>query len=135
MWFKAESYLPQKRAMRFIDYIRLADSGHIARARIRDNNPLMTEQGLPAHVGVEYMAQALAGRKNIESRGGARSGVILNIKDVHIAQAYFDSDQEIHVSVMPVHRDGDYDVSFCVVSQKDEIISAEISVMEYSNER
>lgn len=135
MWRRADEYLPQKRAMRFVDFISDGDGGVAAHATIRPDNPLMTERGLPAHVGIEFMAQAIAGKRNLGAIHPANSGVILNIKDVCIRRPYFSVDEEINITVETVLNDGRYEVCACVVSQRDVVISAEISVMENGSGR
>jgi predicted hotdog family 3-hydroxylacyl-ACP dehydratase len=133
MCIDAKAHLPQKNAMQFVDYIRLSEQSSVAKAMIRNDNPLMTVNGLPAHAGIEYMAQAIAGTRNYEGSAGDKAGVILDVKEIEIQQSFFTPDEEINVFVDVVHKDGKYEVSACKVEQGKLIISAEISVMETDN--
>lgn len=130
IWIPAENYIPHRNSMRFIDEICAASHGVIARASIRADNPLMTAKGLPAHAGIEYMAQALAGQKGLLNISGIKNGVIVGVKNVSIFQDHFNRDARIEVSVNLIHNEGGYQVAECKVMQGGPIISAEISVME-----
>lgn len=135
MWLRAERYLPQKRAMRFIDYINDSDDGIVARAIIRPENPLLTEFGLPAHAGIEFMAQAIAGKRSVAEDRPGTSGVIMSIKNVHIERPYFYENEEVNVTVDTILSGDQYEVCCCVVSQGAVVITAEIAVMENGDGR
>jgi predicted hotdog family 3-hydroxylacyl-ACP dehydratase len=133
LWQAAETLIPHRRAMRFIDQVTSNDRGLIARAHIRADNPLLTDSGLPAHAGIEYMAQALAGQKGLRNTKDIRNGVIVGISNVEITRPYFTQEAELFVYVDAIDQEGGYQVATCRVIQGEEIISAEISVMEKNN--
>jgi predicted hotdog family 3-hydroxylacyl-ACP dehydratase len=133
-WHAAEPLIPHRGAMRFIDELCTNTLGLVARARIRSNNPLLTAVGLlPAHAGIEYMAQALAGQKGLLSDDEIKNGVIVGIKNVRIFHPNFFSEGELLVYVDRLEQEGPYQVAECRVIQGEPIIAAEISVMETSH--
>ena len=135
MWLDAKDLIPHDRTMRFIDAVRPNEGDIVARGRVRNDNPLLEPKGLPAHVGIEYMAQAIAGLRGIaEPKSAKRSGVIVNIKEVNIHKPFFIVGEQIEVLVESLYKDETFEVNLCRAIQGDEIISAEISVAEIVNE-
>lgn len=133
-WQAAEDLIPHSKAMRFVDSLCVNTLGLVARAKIRSDNPLLTATGLlPAHAGIEYMAQALAGQKGLLDHANIKNGVIVGIKDVKVFRQNFFSEGELLIYVDRVEQEGDYQVAECRVVQGEPIIAAEISVMETSH--
>jgi predicted hotdog family 3-hydroxylacyl-ACP dehydratase len=133
-WQAAEPLIPHGGAMRFIDELCANTLGLVARARIRNDNPLLTTLGLlPAHAGIEYMAQALAGQKGLQQQDDIKNGVIVGIKNVKIFRPNFFSEGELLVYVDHLEHEGPYQVAQCRVIQGEPIIAAELSVMETSH--
>lgn len=137
-WHSAEDLIPHRGAMRFIDELNtLAQSTTkqplVARARIRNDNPLLTSAGLPAHAGIEYMAQALAGQKGLTNKDEIKNGVIVSIKNVSVFRPHFFPKGELLIYVDRIQQEGSYQVAECRVVQGEPIITAEISVMETSH--
>lgn len=135
MWMPANDYIPHEKSMRFIDVICENTGGCVAKGVVRDDNPLLTEEGLPAHVGIEYMAQAIAGQRGIAQQDSAKKGgVIVNIKAVQIARSHFAVGEEIEIFIESLHRDATFEVNRCVAVQGEQVIEAEISVAEINDD-
>ena len=135
MWKEAKDFIPHERTMRFVDFIRNDTGRSIARGCVRNDNPLLTADGLPAHVGIEYMAQAIAGQRGLSSNESTKkSGVIVSIKAVEISQSHFHIGQDIEVFIEILHKDDVFEVNLCRAIQGEEVIRAEISVAEIAGE-
>lgn len=133
-WHTAEPLIPHRGAMRFIDELCANTLGLVARARIRNDNPLLTAVGLlPAHAGIEYMAQALAGQKGMHNQGDIKNGVIVGMKNVNVFRPNFFSEGELLIYIDRLEQQGSYQVAECRVIQGETIIAAELSVMETSH--
>ncbi|AXA92288.1 hypothetical protein [Massilia sp. YMA4] len=108
----AAPYLPHGGAMRLID--RVADDGS-AYATIRADNPFLLPAGLPAWVGLEYMAQGVAAAHNLRARraGASRPGVITSFKALRCQREWLDPALGLTVSSELLHADGGHAVSAC----------------------
>lgn len=82
-----EHALPHRGAMRLIDRLLEADDTHIrCAARIRADNPLLVAGRLPAHAGIELLAQACG--LLLGARGGhddpPPAGAIAQVKSFRV---------------------------------------------------
>lgn len=135
MWIPAKEYLPHRNRMLFIDHIRLSENDSIAKAIVRDDNPFLVDEKLPSYIGIEYMAQALAGQRGMlfdEAKG--MMGFIVSIKSVDIKKPYINKFEEINILADVVHRNNQFEASVCTLMQDEEILTAELSVMGAKHE-
>jgi predicted hotdog family 3-hydroxylacyl-ACP dehydratase len=88
-----ESFVPHRGAMLLIDRLLAADEEcAIVEARVREDGPFVQEDGVPAWVGIEYMAQAIAAwaGARAERRGApARPGFLLGSRRYEASQSVF----------------------------------------------
>ncbi|PLP99067.1 ApeP family dehydratase [Cupriavidus pauculus] len=68
--------VPHAGAMRLIDELLEADATHgVARATVRPTQLFVDDAGMPAWIGVEYMAQTIAAWAGMQAREAGRSPV------------------------------------------------------------
>lgn len=76
-----ETLVPHTGAMRLIDELLEADATHaVARATVRNTQLFVDDAGMPAWIGIEYMAQTIAAWGGMQARGtgeGPRPGFLL----------------------------------------------------------
>lgn len=113
---EAAPYLPHQGLMRLIDLIG-ADG--TAQGRIRADNPFLQPQGLPAWVGLEYMAQAVAAGHNLRHAraGAARPGVITSFRDLRCERDWLDPALPLTVRTELVHAEDGHAVHACSLWQ------------------
>ncbi len=83
----SHEHLPHRGAMRLIDGVLDVDEARIrCHARIRADNPLLVDGRLPAHAGVELLAQAGGLLLGARAAGGTAptAGAIVQIKSFRV---------------------------------------------------
>lgn len=95
------------------------DTTVVATVNMGDTNPFMTPEGLPAHVGVELMAQTCGtwvGAHALESREPVRLGYLLGTRRYLATTDWFGRDQPLEVSASVVFRDQGMGVFDCSIA-------------------
>jgi predicted hotdog family 3-hydroxylacyl-ACP dehydratase len=114
--------------------IACTDTGCVAGVTIGPDSPFRQDNGVPAHVGVEYMAQACAAFSGLQAlRAGAapRMGFLLGTRHYQATRAWFADGAQLAVAVDLVYRDDDIGVFDCCIRSDDETIaSAQLIVAE-----
>lgn len=101
-----ESLVPHKGPMCLIDSV--VDAGEdwiIARAEIRADNMFVQDQGVPAWVGIEYMAQAvsaLAGLRQRKNRSDVKLGFLLGTRKYSTERAFFEVGSVLQIKAQEV---------------------------------
>jgi predicted hotdog family 3-hydroxylacyl-ACP dehydratase len=130
---EAAPYLPHEGVMRLIDQIGECGTAYAA---IRSDNPFLQPDGLPAWVGLEYMAQAVAAGHNLRNaRGGAaRPGVITSFRELEYARDWLDPALALTVRTELVHEDHGHAVHRCYVWQDGGEAAPLVSATVYTKE-
>ena len=105
-----------------------------AEVAIHPGSSFFQKDGVPAYVGIEYMAQAcgaFSGVAAMRSGGAPRLGFILGTRGYHATHAWFCDGQRLIITVELVYRDGEVGVFDCTVLSEAEVIaSAQLIVAE-----
>ncbi|WP_019449362.1 hotdog family protein [Cupriavidus sp. BIS7] len=95
--------VPHAGAMRLIDELLEADdTACMARATVRPTQLFVDEAGMPAWIGIEYMAQTIAAWAGVQARGsghGPRPGFLLGSRRYASDVAAFPVGSELTVRV------------------------------------
>jgi len=107
----------------------------VAAVAIRPGIPFFQPgRGVPAHVGIEYMAQACgayAGLEALESGERVRIGFLLGTRRYVANVDWFEEDRQLAVSVVEVFRDGSMGVFDCtILSEGHELATAQLNVYQ-----
>lgn len=112
-----EDLVPHARPMLLLDTILACDAdGAQALVTIQPDSPFAGPQGVPAHVGIEYMAQTCGAWAGGEARRVGKPpqlGYLLGTRRYHAAQAFFPVGTRILVEVTLSFRDGPMGVFDC----------------------
>ena len=126
--------IPHAGAMRLIDELLEADATHaVARATVRPTQLFVDDAGMPAWIGIEYMAQTIAAWAGMQARsaGGApRPGFLLGARRYACDVAAFPAGSAltIHVRLEMAGDDG-LSLFACTVAQDgNEVARATVSV-------
>lgn len=83
----AEPYLPHAAPMALVERIVSHDARRVVgESTVRADNPFVDEAGLPAWVGVEYMAQTVAAHAGLQAAADGRAprrGVLIGTRRMH----------------------------------------------------
>ena len=114
-----------------IDY---DDASLRASLTIRPDHPFFAEGGVPAHVGIEFMAQACGawsgavGRQNGEK---VRLGMLLGTRRYEAMVERFAAGSRLIVSVILAFRDGELGVFDCAIESDGETLAkAQLTVYQ-----
>jgi predicted hotdog family 3-hydroxylacyl-ACP dehydratase len=92
------------------------------------------EKGVPAHVGIEYMAQAcgaFSGAAACSTGAAPRIGFLLGTRRYAAMRAWFADGERLVVTSDLIYRDDEVGVFDCVIRSGDEVIAtAQLMVME-----
>lgn len=102
MQYALDDLLPHRAPMLFIDAVDA--ERNLAFFTPKSTQLLALEPGLPAWVGVEIMAQAIAALTQLAQRQAGssdrlRSGMLLQVKGFSCEQPYFEFDQPLCIGV------------------------------------
>jgi predicted hotdog family 3-hydroxylacyl-ACP dehydratase len=91
------------------------------------------KSGVPAYIGIEYMAQsiaAFAGAKALEQGKPVQIGFLLGSRKYQQAQNYFNNGSHLKVKIVELHKEtSGLGVYSCEISnQKNMIASAQVNV-------
>lgn len=113
------------------------DKSLSAEVAIHPGSSFFQRNGVPAYVGIEYMAQACGAFSGVAAKRNGeapRMGFILGTRRYHATRAWFGDGQRLVVRVELVYRDGEVGVFDCSVLSEDEIVaSAQLIVAEPRN--
>lgn len=128
--------LPHKPPMVLLDKIIGWDKDRVeAEITIRhDSTFFIPGKGVPAHVGIEYMAQtcgAFAGLKAKETGDSVRIGFLLGTRQYRASFDWLAAGTQLRVSAIEIFSDGSMGVFDChVFEAKRELASAQLSVYQ-----
>lgn len=128
--------LPHGPELMLLDRVIAADRDGIAVAvAIRANSPfLVAGHGVPAHVGLEYMAQACGAFAGLEARSrGApvRVAFLLGTRRYQALRPWFALGEALQVRARLVLRDGRMAVFDCrIIGGNSDIATAQLTVYE-----
>jgi predicted hotdog family 3-hydroxylacyl-ACP dehydratase len=112
-----EHLLPHRPPMILIDELLAYDD---ARARaaviIRDTSLFLEPEGVPSHIGLEYMAQtcgAHAGALALEHGGVVKIGLLLGSRQYRAHVPHFRRGERLEICVSAVYRDGEVGAFDC----------------------
>lgn len=102
-------YLPHRGKMLLLDRLIKADDNHaVASVTIRRDSLFVTEKGVPASVGIEYMAQTVAAYSGAVDRQAGQSpkiGLLLGSRRYDSQTAYFNVGDTLRITVSPVYME------------------------------
>ena len=133
--YAIEQVLPHAGPMILLDEIRAFDEeGVEARVRIRPDSRFMRPEGMPAHVIIEYMAQAcsaFSGIEALESGGSPRIGYLLGTRAFRANRVWMDEGQRLTITARLIFRDDGMAVFDCRAESEDsEIALAQLTVYQ-----
>jgi predicted hotdog family 3-hydroxylacyl-ACP dehydratase len=116
------------------EVVSYSDSDLRAAVTVREDSPFHQDNGIPTHVGIEYMAQACGAFSGIQARrdGTApRVGFILGTRRYLAKQQWFADATRLMVTVTLVYRDGEVGVFDCTISAGEDVLAeAQLIVAE-----
>ena len=115
-----EELLPHARPMLLLDQALACDAdGARAAVTIRPDLPFAGPDGVPAHVGLEFMAQACgvwAGGEAKRRGGAARLGYLLGTRRYHAARPFFPLGERLEIDARLIFRDAAMGVFACRIA-------------------
>jgi predicted hotdog family 3-hydroxylacyl-ACP dehydratase len=115
-----ESVLPHDRPMILIDEIVACDeTSLVAAVTITDRSLFLEADGVPAYVGIEYMAQACgayAGVRALAAGDPVRVGFLLGTRQYMAHVSCFRRDDRLTISVTMIYRDQEMGVFDCRIA-------------------
>lgn len=128
--------LPHAPPMVLLDSVIGWDKGRLdAAVAIRPGIPFFRSgKGVPAHVGIEYMAQACgacAGLEALETGEAVRIGFLLGTRRYRAAVDWFTDGAQLTVSVSEMFRDGSMGAFDCsILINGREVATAQLNVYQ-----
>jgi predicted hotdog family 3-hydroxylacyl-ACP dehydratase len=119
------------------EVVAIGDASLSAAVTIGPRSPFRQENGVPAHVGIEYMAQtcgAFSGARARRAGEMPRLGFILGTRRYHATRAWFADGERLVVTIDLVYLDEEVGVFDCVIRSGGEIVAnAQLMVSEPKN--
>jgi predicted hotdog family 3-hydroxylacyl-ACP dehydratase len=116
------------------EVLACTEHGLSAAVTIREASAFRQEDGVPAHVGLEYMAQACGAYSGVSARRAGKPpnrGFILGTRRFHAARAWFVDGMRLEVSADLVYRDDEVGVFDCAISSGGDVLAtAQLIVAE-----
>ena len=134
--YPIDSLLPHARPMILLDRVIARDTEQlVAEVMVRPETPFFRpDQGVAAHVAVEWMAQACGayvGARTLDAGMPVRVGFLLGTRDFNCRIAWFGSGNILTVSAVLTYRQDDVAVFDCKVSRQDEdVATAQLTVFQ-----
>ena len=130
-----ESLLPHAAPMLMLDQVLSHDADSvIAAVTLRPDHPFATPDGVPAHVGIELMAQTCGLWAGIEARTGgeaARVGFLLGTRRYKATRPWFAMGERLEIHARVVFRDQGMGVFDCQIKGGDEVVAlAQLTVYQ-----
>jgi predicted hotdog family 3-hydroxylacyl-ACP dehydratase len=130
-----EDLLPHARPMLLLDKALVCDAdGARATVAIRAGSPFAGPEGIPAHVGIEFMAQACgawAGGEAKRNGGPVRVGYLLGTRRFSCSRPFFATGERLEVSARLVFRDAEMGVFECRIEDAAGNVLAEAQLSVY----
>ena len=106
--------LPHAPPMLLLDAVLGYEDGQLlAQVTIRPDSIFFRDGGVPAHIGIEYMAQAcgaLAGIEALSASRPVRLGLLLGTRNFRAARDFFREGETLLISVDQMFRDAEMGV-------------------------
>ena len=133
-----DELLPHARPMILLDeVVGRVDGRFVVALTVREGAPFVRPGiGAPAHVAVEWMAQACGAQVGAEAReagGPVRMGLLLGTRDFRCSVPRFAVGERLEVSVVPVFRDetmGSFDCAVARAGSGEELAKAQLTVYQ-----
>jgi len=123
--YPVASLLPHRPPMILIDeVVGYDDNALIAAVNITEASLFLTPEGVPGHVGIEYMAQACgayAGVQALASGEPVRIGLLLGTRDYRIAEPWFRRGDRLLITATMVFRDDPVAAFDCTIAIDDRV--------------
>lgn len=137
--YAVSDLLPHAPPMLLLDAVRGYDTGQLqAQVTIRDDSLFFRGEGVPAHIAIEYMAQAcgaLAGIEALSAHRPVRLGFLLGTRNFRSTRDFFRSGERLLISVDEVFRDVEMGVfDGCVSVEEVTLVTATLNVYQPQNE-
>ncbi|MBV9248981.1 MAG: hypothetical protein JO227_07040 [Acetobacteraceae bacterium] len=134
-----EELLPHQHPMILLDQVLRYDSGGVtAFVIIRPDHPFAAAEGVPAHVGIELMAQACGAFVGAHARAegmAPRIGLLLGTRDYRAHAGWFRMGDRLEITAEVLFRDTEMGVFACRVSRgSDTLAEAQLTVCEPADE-
>jgi predicted hotdog family 3-hydroxylacyl-ACP dehydratase len=130
-----EDLLPHARPMLLLDEALACDaSGARAAVTIRPDSPFIRPEGVPAHVGIEFMAQTCgvwAGGEAKRQGGKARVGYLLGTRRYQAERPFFRTGERLTVTAALVFLDAGMGVFDCRIEGGDGQVLAQAQLSVY----
>ena len=134
-----ENYVPHRGAMLLLEKLLSADAeSAVAQVTVPRDGLFLQDAGMPAWVGLEYMAQtvaAWAGWQSVQAGGAVKLGFLLGTRKYQCAQSFFAPGSVLRVSVRcELIGENGLGMFDCQIHAQDaEVATARISVYEPEN--
>jgi predicted hotdog family 3-hydroxylacyl-ACP dehydratase len=119
--------LPHSGAMLLLDRVLGCDEQSLtADVTIRESSPFAEADGVPAYVGLEFMAQscgAFAGAQALRTGEPVRIGFLLGTRDYEASRPWFRQDERLVVTATMVFRDAEMGVFDCRIESGGETVA------------
>jgi predicted hotdog family 3-hydroxylacyl-ACP dehydratase len=136
-WSVADLLPHTGEALLLDEVIACSETGLSAGVTIGPNSAFWGKEGVPAHVGLEYMAQtcgAFSGARARRAGEEPRVGFILGTRHYLAARAWFADGERLVVTSDLVWRDEEVGVFDCVIRSGAEVVAtAQLIVSEPKN--
>ena len=136
MMFPIESCIPHRGTMRLIDRLLEHDADSVVvETRVPFDGLFLDAAGMPAWVGIEYMAQAIAAWAGVQARGRGEApklGFLLGTRRYNCTLGYFERGQVLRIEARrEVMGDNGLGVFACRISDDgEELATALVTVFE-----
>jgi predicted hotdog family 3-hydroxylacyl-ACP dehydratase len=136
-WTVAELLPHTGPALLLDEVIDWTDLGITTTVTIGPDTPFRGDHGVPAHVGLEYMAQtcgAFSGAMARRAGGKPKPGYLLGTRRFLATRAWFREGERLLVSSELVYRDQQVGVFDCLIRSGNEVVAkAQLIVSEPEN--
>jgi predicted hotdog family 3-hydroxylacyl-ACP dehydratase len=134
------SLLPHQPPMILLDQVTDYDENSLtAEVTIREDTLFLAPDGVPGHVGVEYMAQACgayAGVHALDSGQPVRIGLLLGTRNYRVLVPHFRLGDRLRIAVAMIFRDEPVAAFACGITIGGKIgAEAELKVYEANDEQ
>jgi predicted hotdog family 3-hydroxylacyl-ACP dehydratase len=135
--YKPEELLPHAPPMVLVDrVVEWEDQSIVTALTIGPSTPFLDSgRGVPAHVGLEWMAQTCGLFAGLESKAKSepiRLGFLLGTRSYQATRPYFPEGDSLTVAALLVLREGDMAVFDCRIRAADrcEVASAQLTLYQ-----
>jgi predicted hotdog family 3-hydroxylacyl-ACP dehydratase len=125
--YSVAALLPHEPPMILIDeVVGYDDDALVAAVTITEASPFLTRDGVPGHVGIEYMAQACGAYAGVHARDSGdpvRIGLLLGTRDYRVLAPWFRRGERLLIAVTMVFRDEPVAAFACSITIDDKIVA------------